>query len=90
MVITVFFLSSLLPFFRILPPAIQKMLPRIASCSFGIYLSHKIVMYYHHLLFPISRSGMEWKTIRFLLTYLVTLTVISLLRKIPIAEKYLC
>lgn len=75
---------------RILPPAIQKMLPRIASCSFGIYLSHKIVMYYHHLLFPISRSGMEWKTIRFLLTYLVTLTVISLLRKIPIAGKYLC
>ena len=58
-------------------------LPKISSCSFGIYLIHRIVMYYEGAILNMNTSGHVWRIIFIPITYLVSLLVVFFLKKIP-------
>lgn len=73
----------------LLPEKIKKLLPTIASCSFGIYLLHKIPLSVLRALLNISTESMIWKTLCIPLTYAVSLFVVLILKKIPKIGKYL-
>ena len=60
---------------------------KIASCSFGIYLTHKIVMYYEQDLLNINIYSWQWRTIGAICTYLISLGIILILKKIPIIKR---
>lgn len=66
---------------------ISKFLSKISSCSFGIYLIHQIVMYYETHLLNINIYGWKWRTIGIITTYLISLTIVYILKKIPILKK---
>ena len=66
---------------------ITKALAKISSCSFGIYLIHKIVIYYERALLNISTSSWQWRTIGVITTYLISLTIVCILKKVPVAKK---
>ena len=60
---------------------------QIASCSFGIYLIHKIVIYYEQAIFPINVMSWQWRTIGIITTYLISLGIVFLLKKIPVCKR---
>lgn len=64
-----------------------KTLGVLAGCSFGIYLVHKIVMFYEIRAFNIDTVSIWWRTIGFLMTYLISLIIIWILKKIPLVKK---
>lgn len=59
----------------------------ISRCSFGVYLIHKIVMYYEILLFDIKTTAWQWRTFGVLSTYLISLLIVYIIKKIPILRK---
>ena len=66
---------------------LTKILSEIASCSFGIYLIHKIIMYYEIQLFHINEIVWQWRTIGIITTYLISLIIVFILKKIPLVKK---
>lgn len=61
----------------------------LSSCSLGVYLIHRIVMYYELKLLAswgISDEKMVWRTAWILCTYLISVFIISGLKKIPIMK----
>ena len=68
---------------RWLPEKLICALPKISSCSFGIYLIHRIVMYYEGAILNMNTSGHVWRIIFIPITYLVSLLVVFFLKKIP-------
>lgn len=66
---------------------IANLLAQISGCSFGIYLIHKIVMYYEISIFSINEYGWQWRTIGIITTYLISLTIVYILKKIPIVKR---
>jgi surface polysaccharide O-acyltransferase-like enzyme len=72
------------------PGIMQKWLPRLASYSFGVYLIHKIVMYYLRDFTRLRISSYLWKTIYVPITYLICIAMIALLKQIPVVKKYVC
>lgn len=66
---------------------ISQVLMQISSCSFGIYLIHKIIMYYEQTIFNINTFSWKWRTIGIIITYLISLAVVFILKKIPIIKK---
>ncbi len=66
---------------------IKKALAEIAGCSFGVYLLHKIVMYYEIELLQINEYSLTWRILWPIATYLVTLLIVYILKKIPIARR---
>ena len=64
-----------------------QILKNVSSCSFGIYLTHKIIMYYEIIIFKVNDSSWQWRTIGVLTTYLISLTIVYTLKKIPILNK---
>ncbi len=59
---------------------------KLSSYSLGIYLTHLFVTYYELEflgLFGITKANALWRTIGILVTYLVTLALVALLKKIP-------
>lgn len=66
---------------------IAKMLTQIASCSFGVYLIHQIIMYYEKTIFNINASSWEWRTIGIITTYIISLLVVFLIKRIPGLKK---
>lgn len=74
---------------KLLPNKLKQFLPFIASCSFGVYLLHKIPLYHLRYLLNLSPNGMLWKTVCIPLTYFVSLSIVALLKKIPKLGKYL-
>ena len=74
---------------KLLPYNLKKYLPFISSCSFGIYLLHKIPLYHLRSLLNLSSNSMLWKTVCIPLTYLVSLFIVILLKKIPKIGKFL-
>ena len=66
---------------------ITKFLSKIASCSFGIYLIHQIVMYYEKSIFVINSASWQWRTLGVISTYLISLSIVYLLKKIPVVRK---
>ena len=73
-----------------IPRFVQKWLPTLASYSFGVYLMHKIVMYYLRKFTGLGTSSYQWKTIYVPVTYLICIAVIAVLKKIPVVKKYIC
>ena len=68
-------------------PKIVGLLKKISSCSFGIYLIHKIVIYYQVKLLNINIESWQWRTIGIVTTYIISLGFIYILKKIPIVKK---
>ena len=66
---------------------LTKVISKISSCSFGIYLTHKIVMYYEQDLLNINIYSWQWRTIGAICTYLISLGIILILKKIPIIKR---
>ena len=66
---------------------IVKVLTTVSSCSFGIYLIHKIVMHYEIALLNISTYSWQWRTIGAITTYLISLTIVCIFKKVPVAKK---
>lgn len=66
---------------------ISNVLSQIASCSFGIYLIHKIVIYYLRPLLGLPNYSIIWRTVGAMLTYIVCLLIVYILKKIPILKK---
>ncbi len=73
-----------------LPKWFQKLVPILASCSFGVYLIHKMVIYHLRGFLELPISSIQWKTVWPLATYLICIAVIALLRRIPVLRKYIC
>ena len=73
---------------RLTPGTITK----LSSCSLGVYLIHRVVMYYELKLlapFGITNVRVIWRTLLILVTYLISLTIVWLLKKVPGVRKIL-
>lgn len=66
---------------------IAKIISKISSCSFGIYLIHQIVMTYEIKFFSINTHSWEWRTIGAICTYIICLGVVYVIKKIPILKR---
>ncbi len=66
---------------------IVRTLGVLAGCSFGIYLIHKIVIYYEVHILGINTVSVCWRTIGFVMTYGISLGIIWGLKKIPVIKK---
>ena len=88
--VAVFELAKNVKWEKYLPDTIIEKLPKLSSCSFGIYLIHSIVMYYEQTIFHVSREGHIWRILLVPCTYCISLGIIFLLKKIPLIGKYIC
>lgn len=69
-----------------------KIITMLSSCSLGIYLIHRVVMYYELKLlapFGITNVRVIWRTLLILATYFISLTIVWLLKKVPGVRKLL-
>ena len=88
--VAVFELAQNINWEKYLPQFLIKKLPFLSSCSFGIYLIHKIVMYYELSIFHLPQQGHIWRIVFVPCTYCISLFLIYLIKKIPFIGKYLC
>ena len=65
----------------------RYILTQISSCSFGIYLIHKLVMHYEIKLVVADIYSIKWRIGGAILTYIVCLCIVYVLKKIPILKK---
>ena len=72
---------------RICGSKIEKGLSALASCSFGIYLLHSIIMESEKSILPINRQSFIWRFICPFLTYGICVAVVLLLKKIPLLKR---
>ena len=75
---------------KCLPQWLKKALPKLASCSLGVYLLHTLVIYYEQKLLHLGVRDLTFKTICIPLTYVICVLIITLLKKIPLIGKYIC
>ena len=66
---------------------LANVLKEISSCSFGIYLIHRIIMYYQISLLDIKVVTTQWRTLGIISTYLITLAIVYILKKIPVIKR---
>lgn len=64
-----------------------KIISKISSCSFGIYLIHQIVMTYEIKFLSVNTRSWEWRTIGAICTYIICLGVVYVIKKIPILKR---
>ena len=65
----------------------EKILKEVSSCSFGIYLTHMMVITSQIRLLDINRLSWTWRTFGIISTYLITLLAVWILKKIPMFRK---
>lgn len=75
---------------KLLPQWVKKLLPRLASYSFGVYLMHSIVMHYEQKFLHLGIRDLAFKTVCIPLTYVICILIVALLKKIPFLGKYIC
>lgn len=68
---------------------LNKYIPKIASCSLGIYLIHKVIMYYEMRIFDIDARSIWWRTVGAIVTYIISLALVLIMKKIPKLNKIL-
>lgn len=68
---------------------IVDILSKIASCSFGIYLIHIIVIYYEKKTLAIDTLSIKWRILGVFSTYIISLGIVYILKQIPIIKKVL-
>ena len=83
----VFLIAKDLKFSKLKNEKIQTIIQKISSCSLGIYLIHMIVRYYEIKLLNINTVSWQFRTIGVLTTYLISLIIVYLLKKIPIIKR---
>lgn len=66
---------------------IIDILYKISSCSFGVYLIHKIIMEIQIVFFNIDIYSWQWRSFGVITTYIISLFIILGLKKIPIIKK---
>jgi len=66
---------------------VKSILAKIAGCSFGIYLIHKIIMHYEQRLIGISEYSLVWRLGAPIVTYIVSLAIVYILKKIPVLKR---
>lgn len=66
---------------------LSKIISKISGCSYGVYLIHQMIMYYEKHLLNINTSSWKWRTIGIVSTYLISLIIILILKKIPVIKK---
>ena len=66
---------------------LTKIIAKIASCSFGVYLLHLIVKYYEVTIFNLNIRSWQFRTIGVITTYLISLTIVLIIKKIPILKR---
>ena len=67
---------------------IKKILIKVSSCSFGVYLIHLIVKSCEVKLFGINELSIWWRTVGVFLTYIISLLAVLIMKKIPILKKF--
>lgn len=75
---------------RIIPQKAKKLVTTLASYSFGVYLLHKVVIYYELEFLGLTLKSMAFKTVCVALTYGISVLIIYCLKKIPLIGKYIC
>lgn len=64
-----------------------KIIATISSCTFGVYLIHQIVRYYEVHIFHINEYAWGWRTFGIILTYIISLSIVFIIKKIPILKR---
>ena len=65
---------------------LEKIIALISSCSLGIYLIHQMVMTYEKIVFHMDARMLLWRTVGPFLTYIICLTIVLLIKKIPLGK----
>ena len=63
----------------------KKYIINAASCSFGIYLIHIPVMEFEQNILHFSQN-IWWRSVGIVFTYIISLTVVGIMKKIPIVK----
>ena len=66
---------------------ITSYIAKISSCSFGVYLIHLIVKYYEVELLSINVRSWQWRTTGVITTYLISLLIVLIIKKIPVLKR---
>lgn len=66
---------------------VRNFITKMSGCSFGIYLIHKIVMYYEQKILSIDVYSWQWRTIGIFSTYIICLVIVSIIKKLPLLKK---
>ena len=66
---------------------ITNIIAKISSCSFGIYLIHIIVKWYEVELLNWDIYSWHFRTIGIITTYLISLIIVLIIKKIPILKR---
>ena len=82
----VFVLIKQIPWNRLFSEKTKKLISIIASCSFGIYLIHMMVIYYERIFFPFASNLWIWRTIGIIITYVISLFIVYILGNIPLIK----
>lgn len=85
--VAVFVFIKQIPWDNLLSIKNKKLIPTIASCSFGVYLIHMIVVYYEHLYLPLAENLWLWRTVGIFITYIFSLGIVMILGRIPILKR---
>lgn len=72
---------------KLIPGWLKSKLPTISSCSLGIYLIHRFIMYYEQNLLHIDHHSLIWRTGFIFITYFICLGLVYLMKKIPVFNK---
>ena len=88
--VAVFVLVKQIPWEKILTERMQKIAAWLSAQSFGIFLVHKIILHYELALTGLKNTSFIWRILMVPVTYLVSLAVVALLKKIPKIGKVIC
>lgn len=66
---------------------VRNFITKMSGCSFGIYLIHKIVMYYEQKILSIDVYSWQRRTIGIFSTYIICLVIVSIIKKLPLLKK---
>lgn len=67
----------------------EEVIADIASCSLGVYLIHKSVMWVELKVLggSLDNTSIIWRTIFIIITYLISLILVKLIKYIPVVKK---
>ena len=66
---------------------ISNIITKVSSCSFGVYLIHLFVKHYEIRLLGLNEYTWQFRTLGVILTYIISLGIVYILKKIPIVKR---
>ncbi|MCL2280555.1 acyltransferase [Candidatus Saccharibacteria bacterium] len=82
--VAIFLITKKINFNKIISDKIAKVITRISSASFGVYLLHVFIMHYEQGVTHLGNDRLLWRLIVPFMTYIICVTVVLLVKKIPI------